>query len=81
MHTELQRAEGARSYLRHLWEQADGKRQRETEHGQAHEAVDRQPEPAMGLHQRQPAGKKNRRKALLGKVSSTSQYLKPQKLE
>lgn len=46
-----------RKYLRHLWKEADGERQREPKGSETHQTVDRQDEPAPSLQEREPVGK------------------------
>ena len=41
-------------YLRHLWEEADGQRQRQAECDQAHQAVDGQQQPAVAPQELEP---------------------------
>lgn len=46
-------------YLRHLWEEADGEGQSESEGSQTHQAVDGQDEPPPPLQQREPGEEDN----------------------
>lgn len=47
-------------YLRHLWKEADGERQRQAEGCEADEAVDGQDEPPPPLQERKPGGTNTR---------------------
>ena len=52
------------AHLGHLWEETDGERQRQSEGGEANQAVDGQDEPPMSLQERKPGGMQTRRDAV-----------------